>query len=497
MFFLFLFSFNLISDNYDYDLWARLIVGMHVVQTGHVLKHDFLSYTPTHPWIDHEWGSSVIFYLAQHYFSNIGLLFLQVIVLFLIYFIIIQIVKLRGVSTTTPYNFLFYFFSAYSLIQIIYQPVRCQIFSFLFFTIFLYILELSRKGEDRPLWVLPFLMIIWNNMHGGSVAGIGLILLYIIGELVNKKSVKKYILAFLLSIIVLPINPWGIDYIVFLLTANTMHRQNILEWQNVFVPMYKYLFIEFKFFTLFLILAEFGFIVKSIISKSFKFDATKFLVVVVTLFIAISHLKLIPFCVITMSAFLYDDFYTFFNFITLGAINKFAKPKDILVYIIALIFIFINISKHNFKPFLDFRKFPIMAIEFIKINDIKGNLLTNFELGSYASYKLYPNNKIFIDGRYEEVYDNNLKTIFDEFMFATEKGNDLLKIFPTDIILLYKKCIAYQSLLNNPKWTQIFMDSNYALFVKTSNLKQTYKTPSQDIEYYKKTLFDTNINFKE
>lgn len=498
-FFLFLLTFNLISDNYDYDLWARLIVGKHVVQTGYILKQDFLSYTPTNTWIDHEWGSGVIFYLTQHFLPNIGLLFLQVIVLFLIYFLIIKIIKLRGVKTTNPYNFLFYFFSACALMQIIYQPVRCQIFSFLFFTLFLYILELARKGENRPLCALPFVMIIWNNMHGGCVAGIGLILLYIIGELINNKfrisAIKKYILVFLLSIIVLPINPWGFDYIVFLLQANTMQRPGILEWQNLFTPMYKYIYLEFKFFTSIILVAEIGYIIKAIKSKSFSFDATKFLVVITTLFLAVEHIKLIPFAVITMSAFLYDDFYTFFNFITLGSINKFAKFKDILVYIIALILIFINLSRQNFRPFLDFNKIPIMAIEFIKINDIKGNLLTNFEFGSYASYRLYPNNKIFMDGRYEAVYPEYIKPMLDIFTSNLDKQNELLKTFPTDLILLYKNCAVYQSLLKTPDWTQVFVDDKFALFVKTANVKKSYKIPSQDIEYYKKRLFDTDINF--
>lgn len=494
--FLLLIAFNLLSDNYDYDLWARLIAGMGFIQTGHVLKQDFLSYTPTHIWFDHEWGSSVIFYLTQHFFSNIGLLFLQVIILFLIYFLIVQIIKLRGVKTTTPYNYMFYFFSTAALMQIYYQPVRCQLFSFLFFTLFLYILELSRKGENRPLWTLPFIMLIWNNMHGGCVAGIGLILMYIIGELINRKSVRKYVLVFLLSIIVLPINPWGFDYVVFLLQANTMQRTGILEWQGLFTPIYKYIYLEFKFFTSVLLLAELGFLAKSVISKSFKLDATKFLVVITTLYLAIAHIKLIPLCVITMSAFLYDDFYTFFNFITIGAINKFAKPKDILVYILVWIFIFINFSKHNLKPFLDFNKIPIMAIEFIKTNGIKGNLLTNFEFGSYASYKLYPNNKIFMDGRYEEVYYDYLNPMLNAFMTDQDKQNNLLKTFPPVLILLYKNCRVYGALLNNPNWKQIFVDDKYALFVPIGNVKKTYKMPSQDIEYYKKTLFDTNISFK-
>ena len=42
------------SNGYDFDLWARLIAGMAVVKTGQILKYDFLSYTPTHAWYDHE-----------------------------------------------------------------------------------------------------------------------------------------------------------------------------------------------------------------------------------------------------------------------------------------------------------------------------------------------------------------------------------------------------------------------------------------------------------
>ena len=49
-------------DNYDYDLYARLIVGEHFFKTGWIAYEDFLSYTPTHLWFDHEWGASVIFY---------------------------------------------------------------------------------------------------------------------------------------------------------------------------------------------------------------------------------------------------------------------------------------------------------------------------------------------------------------------------------------------------------------------------------------------------
>lgn len=487
---------NSISDNYDYDFWARLIVGKYFMQTGHVLKHDLFSYTPTHTIIDHEWGSSVIFYIVQHFFSHFGLVMLQTIIVFSIFFLITKIVKLRGVETTHPYNFLFYFFAAAALLQIYYQPFRCQLFTFLFFTLFLYILELARKNINWPLYTMPFIMIIWCNMHGGCVSGIGLIILYIIGELLSRKPVKKYLITLLFTFLALLINPWGIDYIVYLIAANTMHREIILEWMNLFSPPFKHLFIEFKFFMFTLIIFELSYIIKSLLSKSFKLDITKYLVVIITLMLAIQHIKLIPLSVITISAFLYDDFYTFFNFITRNLFNKVANVKDIMVYTTLIILLFIKANKVSTEPFLDFRKFPVVAIEFIKINNLKGNLLINFEHGSYAIYKLYPNNKVFMDGRYEEVYDNSLKQILDIYTSGLDKNDYLLKTYPADIILIYKSCSVYPRLLKDKNWVQIYVDDNYGLFIKSSKTRKKYKVPALNIEYYKKHFFDTNIDFK-
>ena len=86
IFYIFLFliclSFAAHALGYDYDLWARLIVGQSVFETGHVLTRDFLSYTPTHEWIDHEWGASVIIYAFQHWFGAAGIIWLQTILTF-------------------------------------------------------------------------------------------------------------------------------------------------------------------------------------------------------------------------------------------------------------------------------------------------------------------------------------------------------------------------------------------------------------------------------
>ena len=67
--FLLILAFSTTANNFDFDLWARLIAGMGVVEGGHVLTSDFLSYTPVHTWWDHEWGSGVIFYTVLKFFG--------------------------------------------------------------------------------------------------------------------------------------------------------------------------------------------------------------------------------------------------------------------------------------------------------------------------------------------------------------------------------------------------------------------------------------------
>lgn len=501
-------TYSSLANGYDYDFWARLIAGMGFVQTGHVIKHDFLSYTPTHIWFDHEWGSGVIFYLTQHFFSSAGILLLQTILVFLIFFTIIKIIKLRGLKTTSAYNFLFYFFAFHSMIINFNEPVRCQMFSFLLFTVFLYILELARKGNDKPLWLMPFIMLFWNNIHGGCVSGIGLIVIYILGELINRAPVKKYILALIPTVLVLLINPWGLSYISFLTKATTMPRPYIMEWWGLFSKYYMLKFVLFKLFAMVLILTEIIVIVKLIASKTFslkKVDVTKFLVLGVTLFLALEHVKMVPFFAITSTCFIYDDFYRLLDSLTvkirqLVKIDSlfgegFARRKEFAIYSIIIIFILTNLRLKSFEPLVKWGKYPIKEVEFVKINKLKGNVFVNFGLGSFTAYKLYPNNKIYMDGRYEEVYNDDLLPMMRTFVLMNDGWEDLMHKFPPDIIIMETFYPIYKYLNNSKDWTLAYNGKDFGVFIKAKNAQKSYIQPSNDIEYYKKTVFDTDIKF--
>ena len=79
---LFVALFGALYNDIDYDFFARLIVGKSYFQTGTLFSNDFYSYGTTHEFIDHEWGSSLIFYLIQNYLGDVGLYLFKTIIIF-------------------------------------------------------------------------------------------------------------------------------------------------------------------------------------------------------------------------------------------------------------------------------------------------------------------------------------------------------------------------------------------------------------------------------
>lgn len=478
------------SKNYDNDIWARLIAGMSVVQTGQILKYDFLSFTPTHPWYDHEWGSSVIFYLVQSNFGHIGLLTLQVIMIFLTMLFLVKTVKVRCENICNYKNILIYFIVLNSFMVTYSSLIRCHSFSFLFFIFELYILEKIRKTQNNKLFfIFPFLFLIWGNMHGGVFSGLGLLVLYAIGECLNKKQFKYYIMSSLAGFLVLFINPYGIEYVKFLIKAITMKRPDVVEWWCIFHKHNYKEFMQFKFLALFYIILEFlkckkiGFNYNSI-------DKTKFLVLIVTLSFAIAHVKMMPFFALSSTVFCYEDIYSMFK--------KYNMPKHgiKIINIVLTLYAVLMLTLKNYSPMVNFEIYPIMEIEFLKANHITGKIVTNFGIGSYTAYKLYPQNKIYMDGRYEEVYNPDLLYDLKKFYMIAVGYDSILKKYNPDIILMEKNYRAYNYMKDSKNWIMVFDGLKYGVFIKPEKYRKNFVSPNGNLKYYQKTVFNTDIKFK-
>ncbi len=497
--FLFIAIFSSIDTNIDFDFWARLIVGKSFFQTNSLFLNDFQSWGKTHEFIDHEWGSSLIFYLIQNKFDDIGLYVFKVLIIFLTFFIIIKIIRL--IKPKIKLNFLFFFFVIQSICYTIFATIRCQSFSFFFFVFYLYILIFTQKTKNyRVLWCLPVLNIIWLNMHGGFVLGLALIFIFSIGQFLNNSKSKDclyYFYTFIVSCFLSLINPYGIKYLYYIFDAFMLNRNYIVEWKSAFFDSnFAFALIKFKIFFFITILLFLYSTVKRIKKEGFivfykNSDKIKYLVLFFTMVIALKALRCHVFFAFSVLAYCYCDFYDIFN-------KKLPKTIDTIKESLILFLVFVSFVSHilqykftnTTKPFL----YPVYCVEFLRINSIKGNIFSNFHHGSYISYKLYPDNLVFMDGRYEEVYDNNLINDMAK-VFLAINHKEFFKNNHIDILILDKTYPIVEKVKKEKQYFLAYEDDNFALFLNKKFKNQKFKQPTRDINYYNKTKFLTNINW--
>ena len=463
-----------LSTNYDYDLFARLIVGERFIENGILPIKDFLSYTPTHPWYDHEWGSGVIFYLFLKYLGSVGLMLLQAVLMFFTAFFVIKTQRLQ--KHAYPVSLLFMLMFLILFMRLNSELIRCQLFSFMFFAMFLYFLEKSRWRGSNLIWLVPLITIFWNNVHGGVVSGLGLIFMYFIGALIERRPWKKYLAVLVVSTPLLVINPYGLKYLSFLFSATTKHRKYITEWWPFYKSRHVLYYLPMSIY------GTFAFILNFIQNK--KIDITKTIVLAVTLYSGLAHVKLLSLTVIAVSALCYNEICKTFSFI-----KKYLKKLEKSMYLVVPALAVLIPLFSPLVPRADLYKFPWYEIEFLKINKIKGNIVVPFGLGSYTSYKLYPDNLIYMDGRYEEVYDDKEFMVLRNFNLAEPNWDDIIKNYDTEILMPQKTADIYPQLLKNRDWELIFEGRICGIFVKRGKRAFSYFEPEYNIDYYRKTMF--------
>ena len=225
--------FRLATTSADPDLWGYLSFGRLFWAGGGFPWQDVFAYTQTKPvWVYHEWLTGVIFYPL---YTGLGAWSLQAVKFGLglgAAGLIWRTGRLRGAGPGACAAAMFLAGGAFSLG---YSPVRAGAFTFFFFSLYLFIMvRADRTDRCRSLAWLAVIQPLWCNLHGGFIAGLGLIGLFTAGRLIDRKPVRPFILAGLAAGAATIINPYGFKYWTYLAEALTMPRPEITEWQSVF-----------------------------------------------------------------------------------------------------------------------------------------------------------------------------------------------------------------------------------------------------------------------
>lgn len=475
----------------DWDLWARLAVGKIFFHTGQILRHDIFAYTVTKPlWIDHEWGSGVVFYALLKWFGEEGLVFLKFLLLFGIFYCVYETNQLKSREDITPYRMLYYFAFLMAVINGFSTTLRSQAFTYFFFALWIYLLEKTKKGNNKFLWIFPLTMLFWANLHGGFLSGLGLVALYFLGEFFSKREALKYLKIFVASAAVTLINPYGVKYWDFIIDAVSMNRPFVRELDPI--DLFSSLN-NFFMFKLFLVLSVIS-VIYSLIKRSKGISLTEILVLGFTLWLSLKHARHYIFFIIASASYIYYCLYPALNTLSFNLINRFyskfpEKVRGIAFNVREFIFygfiLLCLITTTAIKPTqVEVNKgmFPERAVKFIEMNGLSGNLMVLFNWGSYALWKLYPQCLIAVDGRYEEVYPESTISQIARFHYVGREWDELVRAYHTDIMLVPVDYDVYKYLIQLKEWKIVYKDDIAAVFLPAKTPEKVWKLPDKKFD---------------
>ena len=91
----------------------------------------------------------------------------------------------------------------------------------------------------------------------------------------------------------------------------------------------------------------------------------------------------------------------------------------------------------------------------------------------------------------EEFYNDKEFLTLRDYELAENNWRDIIKNYPTEILMPLKSIEVYEVLQQDSDWVQIYEGNVCGIFVKKGCEKSSYIEPNHDIDYYKRTMFDS------
>jgi hypothetical protein len=460
----------------DPDLWGYLAFGRLFWKSGHFPYHDVFSYIPTKDiWVYHEWLTGVLFYPVYHWAGGTGLQAFRYAIIFTTIGLVFLTAVKRG---SKPVPAMIILFLSANALTYGYSPVRAQVFTYLLFALSLYILERCRKEQRFTLfwWLLP-VYLVWCNVHGGFLAGLGILALYAAGERLSGRSARPYVLILIVSTIATLINPYGIDYWRYTIDAVSMPRPDIIEWMSVPTAMISGKFIEAS--VLFL---SFFIISALLIIRHGRRSYTEILVLAVTAFLGFMHIRHSIFFFLAFGAYIPVILSDFFNSLKpetekyrrLPTVNRFAWPVALLLFAILSLSSF---AKFMITPSLSILTprpyYPVGALQWINAHQWKGNILPHFDWGEFMMWNVYPDSRVGMDGRFETVYGKSDHEEYFDFLMGRNDWSRFLNRYPHDMVLIRTDTQTAVRLRRLPGWRPAYEDEGCVIFLRKKDERPT------------------------
>ena len=457
----------------DPDLWGHVTFGRVVWQTGAVSQPDPFSYvTAGHPWLNHEWLSEVIFYLAFAAMGPLGLILLKTATSLIVFGLLYRHLCGQGL---TPLRAGLIVLAVVHFFLVSLITARTLFFSYPLFLVVLIIVRGLSRGETSRAWMLPPLFVLWANLHPGFLAGIGVLAIWSLmelatrsrssrtGETPNSPSTRVILTVLTASALATILNPFGLDLWSFLYHTATVPRPDITEWQPLTL-MTRYGLP----YAAYVALAVWG-VLYSRRERPPALLAVLIVLIVLPL-IAIRHTPLSALGIAVLAGEHISDAWE-----RAFAARSGSPPGDsgriqvaatVLLLAGAGLLVALSVphlSCIRVEPAIG-GSYPARVIGLIKKSGFRGNLAIHFDWGEYAIYHLGPTVKVSVDGRRETAYPRAVYIENQNFMRGLGDWDALLKNHDTHLALVKSGSPTFNLMKLKPGWHLIYEDPLAGLF---------------------------------
>ena len=456
----------------DPDLWWHLRTGQWIVETGHVPHSDPFSFTRArHAWVSHEWLSEVVFYELWKHAGAAGLIVFSAIITTAGF----MLLYLRCLFYGAEKHWVAAAIAFGALASAPSWGVRPQMFTFTLASLLLWLLE-SSNTDNRPrlLFWIPPLLLLWLNLHAGFALGLALLFAYGLGLIMETAAgntpwqqtrpvVVRVLLLLLACLALVPLSPSGAQlyrYPFDTLRSSGM-RSFIVEW---FSPdFHDWLYRPFLLVWLVLLTA--------LASSRSRPKGRVIVPLLLTSFAALDAVRHIPIFVLVAVPVIAAALPV------ASASRAASQPRPNLsrfrplfnMAVVVLIGVFVLVKWFSLARSQDAREvdlYPQKAVAFLQASAQPRRIFVYYDWGGYAIWKLYPEYRVFVDGR-ADLYGDDLLRQFKTAIQLRTGWRDILDHWKVEAVLVPPSCALAQALLLDPSWHVTYSDSKAIILLRT------------------------------
>lgn len=489
----------------DPDLWGHTLYGLRSIESGVLTeKTDPFSYTaPGAQWVNHEWLSELIFgglWLAG---GEAALVLWRNLII--IGIAVGVAVSLRQAHAGLAATLLLLTLNAECLSEFVIF-VRPQLATFLFFALWLFILRSYWDCSGRWIWLIPVSLVFWVNLHGGFLAGLGILAVFGVGtvmraclaarreeipvvkKVLSDASVRELAAISGCCAVATLINPFGFD-LHRMLWTHLITEQAVREWQPIWnvssmidgqAPLW-------SLGRSLLSLVPFLIAVPTLLFSR-RWQWIDLAILLVVGWQAASHLRHVALLSLTTLILLSGPLTEALRNVFASLTKRWSRPeaRPLRIGGVAATCLFLlglqihgaaEMWRRGIAPWeiaVECRSYvpgvPANAVGFLHEHKIEGNLVTDYGWGQYVLWHCYPQNRVAFDGRYRTVFPPDIEKEF----FALQRAGvehpettPILDRHATDIALVPAGRSVDEYLHGRSDFRCVYRDTQAAVFVRS------------------------------